>query len=91
VPKFGSGNRGNADRLICMRGHGRVEIEDPPFRRNQNRRVDQRAHGDLRSDTGMTYGAVTITDDSGVQHYGYAMKRLLALALLSLPPSRLAA
>ena len=46
VPEFGGGDRGDADRLVWMRGQGGIELKSSPFGRDQDRRVDQRAHGD---------------------------------------------
>ncbi len=46
VQQLGGGDRGNAHRFLAVCGHNRVEIQGPPFGGDQDRRVDQRPHGD---------------------------------------------
>jgi len=46
MQEFGGGDRGDADRLVWMRDQGGIELKSSPFGRDQDRRVDQRAHGD---------------------------------------------
>jgi len=46
VQEFGSSDRRNADGLLGVRAQGVVEIELPPFSGDEDRRIDQRPHGD---------------------------------------------
>ena len=46
VQELGSSDRRNADGLVGVRAQGVVEIEPPPFGGDEDRRIDQRPHGD---------------------------------------------
>ena len=46
VQELGSSDRGNADGLVGVRVQGTIEIERPPFGGDEDRRIDQRPHGD---------------------------------------------
>jgi hypothetical protein len=47
VQELGRGDRGDADGVVGVRVQRIVEIERAPFGGDENRRVDQRPHGDL--------------------------------------------
>lgn len=46
MQELGGGDRGDPDRLVWMRGKGGIEPQIAPLGRDQDRRVDQRAHGE---------------------------------------------
>ena len=45
VQEFGGCDRGNADGLLGVRAQCALEIKRPPFGGDQDRRIDQRPHG----------------------------------------------
>ena len=47
VQELGSRDRGNADGLVGVRVQGALEIDRPTLGGDEDRRVDQRPHGDL--------------------------------------------
>lgn len=46
MEELGRGDRGNPDRLVWIRAQGGIELKISPLGRDQDRRVDQRPHGE---------------------------------------------
>lgn len=46
MQELGRGDRGDPDGLVWMRGQGGIELKISPLGGDEDRRINQRAHGD---------------------------------------------